>query len=214
MTSDAPTPARKVRRRAFSKLTRRLHLLFALFLTPWALMYALSTMAMQHREHLTGHHKRVEPDYAMVATEPLEPTLLPAEATKEQAAEIILQTLNLEGAHRVSGDLASGKLVITRDRPIHSLRITYLAGDGVVQIERQDFNLVYALEMLHRRRGFNAPYWANDLWGVMVDAVIVAILLWALTGLWMWWETKPTRLPGAACLFFGAALFAFFLAVL
>ncbi len=33
----------------FSKIIRRTHMYLALFLTPWMLMYALSTMAMNHR---------------------------------------------------------------------------------------------------------------------------------------------------------------------
>jgi hypothetical protein len=33
-----------------SKILRRTHMYLALFLTPWMLIYALSTMAMNHRE--------------------------------------------------------------------------------------------------------------------------------------------------------------------
>ena len=33
----------------FSKVIRRTHMYVALFLAPWVLMYALSTMVMNHR---------------------------------------------------------------------------------------------------------------------------------------------------------------------
>ena len=35
-----------------SKLLRRIHMYLALFLTPWVLMYGLSTMAMNHHQSL------------------------------------------------------------------------------------------------------------------------------------------------------------------
>jgi hypothetical protein len=68
--------------------------------------------------------------------------------------------------------------------------------------------------MLHRRRGFSEDYLANDLWAFIVDSVIVAIVLWAVTGLWMWLEMSRTRKLGSICLMGGSALFSFLLLVL
>ena len=185
---------------------RRVHLFLALFLTPWVLLYALSTMAMQHRQHLTGQEKRVAPPYDVVQEMPYTPGF-PAGTTSAQAAEAILKKVGLEGAHRVKGDWTKGKLVVERDRPVNSYRVTYLADPGKLTVERQQFKLIYFLEMLHRRRGFEQPFWFNDAWAVTVDLVIVAILLWALTGLYMWWETKPTRKAGVVCLVGSFAIF-------
>jgi hypothetical protein len=47
-----------------------------------------------------------------------------------------------------------------------------------------------------------------------VDLFIAAAVLWALSGLWMWWELKATRGLGLLSLAAGAALFAFFLVTL
>lgn len=44
-----------------------------------------------------------------------------------------------------------------------------------------------------------------------MDLVIVAMLFWVLSGLWMWWELKVTRRLGAIFIFGGIALFGFFL---
>jgi hypothetical protein len=81
-------------------------------------------------------------------------------------------------------------------------------------VERQRFGAAYVLEMLHRRRGFQQPFWANDLWGLIVDGVILSILLWAATGLWMWWEMVRTRRLGALFLGAGVAFFLLFLLLL
>ena len=42
-----------------------------------------------------------------------------------------------------------------------------------------------------------------------IDAVIVALVFWALSGLWMWWEMRATRLWGFAAALFGIGMFAF-----
>jgi hypothetical protein len=49
---------------------------------------------------------------------------------------------------------------------------------------------------------------------VTVDAVIVAMVFWALSGLWMWWELKVTRAFGAVAFLAGVGLFALYLVVL
>jgi len=51
----------------------------------------------------------------------------------------------------------------------------------------------------------------NDIWAVSVDIFIVAMLVWAGTGLWMWWEMSVTRKVGALCLLGSALVFTFFL---
>ena len=47
-----------------------------------------------------------------------------------------------------------------------------------------------------------------------MDVVIVAMVIWVLSGLWMWWEMKVTRALGAAAALGGAGLFAFYLLTL
>ena len=67
------------------------------------------------------------------------------------------------------------------------------------------------MNTLHRRRGYQHEYALDDAWALIVDLFIVAAVLWALSGLWMWWEMKATRRWGAVSLAIGVAVFAFFL---
>jgi hypothetical protein len=172
-------------------------------------MYALSTIVMQHREFFHGTKTRAQPDYKVVKEVNLPTALMNNNA--EAFAANILKQLDLEGAHRVRGSLTEGSLVIQRDRPIGSYRITWEAAGDKVTVEKQEFGLAFFLEMLHRRRGFNQPFWANDAWAVIVDFVILAILTWAFTGIWMWWRMKSTHKLGTLCMILGSAAFAFFI---
>jgi hypothetical protein len=54
-------------------------------------------------------------------------------------------------------------------------------------------------------------YGIDTGWAVSVDLVIVAMMFWVLSGLWMWWEMKVTRRLGALAALGGAGLFAFYL---
>jgi uncharacterized iron-regulated membrane protein len=49
---------------------------------------------------------------------------------------------------------------------------------------------------------------------VSVDLVIVAMVFWVLSGLWLWWEMKVTRGFGMLSLAGGIGLFVFYLAIL
>ena len=189
----------------FSKIVRRTHMYLALFLTPWVLMYALSTMAMNHRDLF-----RAPPQF-QTEREQSYAAAFPPDAKPRQVAEQILRDLRLEGAFGVQGPARDGRLTIVRQDPVTPRRILYTPGAGKLVIERMVFRTSAFLEHLHRRRGYQQPYALEDTWAFSVDLVIVAMVFWVLSGLWMWWEMRLTRLWGALFALFGVALFAFFL---
>lgn len=60
------------------------------------------------------------------------------------------------------------------------------------------------LTRLHLTRGFPAVFGARWVWAVAVDAMFVAMVFWALSGLFMWWQLKATRRWGTAVLLLSA----------
>ena len=189
-------------------MIRKIHLLLGMFLTPWVVMYALSTMVMQHRELVYGQKQRINPEFKLVSEEAYEASFKAGDDSKEVAKQI-LKDLDLDGAHSVRGNLEQGRLEINRNRPIGSYRITWEADKDTVKVEKQGFGLAFFLEILHRRSKFNQPYWMNDAWAVIVDLFIVAVLGWAFTGLWMWWGMKSTRTLGTIFMGLGILIFVF-----
>ncbi|MCZ6635698.1 MAG: hypothetical protein O7G87_20055, partial [bacterium] len=69
-------------------------------------------------------------------------------------------------------------------------------------------------ERMHRRRGYQHKYALEDTWAFSVDLVILAMVFWVGSGLWLWWELKVTRLWGTVCLGIGIGLFALFLSTI
>jgi hypothetical protein len=175
----------------------------ALFLTPWMLVYAISTIAMNHRMPRPT-------TYITERNETYPNTFEPGTPPREIARQI-LSDLNLEGAFGVQGPTPEGRLIINRQGMLSPRRITFTPADGRLAVERFELETSGFLNRFHRRRGYQQPYAADLAMAVSVDAVIVAMVFWALSGLWMWWEMRATRFWGVACAAAGSGIFIFFI---
>ena len=193
-----------------SKIVRRTHMYLALFLTPWVLMYALSTMAMNHRGLFRKYYGAGPAPFEVERVQAYTRIFLP-DATPAAVAEQILKDLGLEGTYTVRGSPSGGSLTVLRQDPVSPRRVTYTPATAKLLVEKEVFRTPALLERLHRRRGFQHKYFAQDFWASSVDLVIVAMIFWAGSGLWMWWELAETRRWGALSAACGFALFAFFL---
>ena len=185
-----------------SSVIRRTHMYLALFLSPWVLTYALSTIVMNHRYSTPSFEKEQEQSYEAA---------FPAGAQPRQMAGQILSDLRLEGAFNVQPPASDGRLTILRQDLLSPKRITYTPAERKLVVERQAFQAASFLGRFHRRRGYQQPYALDDTWAVTVDLFIAAMIFWVLSGLWMWWEMRVTRLWGGVFALAGAGLFAFFL---
>jgi hypothetical protein len=197
---------------AISSLVRRVHMFSGLFLAPWMLMYALSTLIMAHRELVSSWYASRQP--AMMTERELDYSRsFPANSSREQIAETILQDLGLSGTHRVSGGTDGNPLVIHRQHALTTRQITFDSSKNRILLRREQFRTSSFLERMHRRRGYNT-YPLENTWGFMVDVAVVTMVFWSLSGVWLWLELKPTRLWGALALTAGLALFGLFLALI
>jgi hypothetical protein len=65
---------------------------------------------------------------------------------------------------------------------------------------------------MHARGGFQQTGFLDDAWAVLVDLTCLGILIWILTGLYMWWKAVSIRRSGWIALISGFIFFAVFLA--
>jgi hypothetical protein len=73
-------------------------------------------------------------------------------------------------------------------------------------VATRELSLRSMLTALHGARGYpqeNGVRWA---WGLQVDAVAVLMMIWALTGLVMWWQQKRLRRIGGGVLLASAVV--------
>jgi len=203
-TSAAELPLSKI-----ARVVRRIHMFTGLFLAPWMLMYALSTLVMTHHRLVESFYDSKNP--AFVTERQLDYTRsFPTNMAREEIGRQILRDLDLNGTHDVHGGRNGQPLVINRQHALAPQRITFDSAKSKILIERQEFRAPTFLERMHRRRGYNT-YGLENTWGFTVDVAVVTMVFWSLSGIWLWWEIKPTRRWGALSLFGGLALFAVFL---
>jgi hypothetical protein len=164
---------------------------------------------MNHREALKAYYGGRPVEYRKVREQNYTCTF-PEGAGSRAVAQQILSDLDLDGTYSVRGRLDRGRITIHRQDPVVPRRITYTAKDSRLVIEEQVLRLPSFLEGLHRRRGYGRGPVLEDVWAFSVDLVILAMVFWALSGIWMWWEVRSTRRWGALCTSVGVLLFAFF----
>jgi len=172
-------------------------------------MYAVSTMAMNHRvllREITG----MEAPRFVPEREFSYDGGMPEPGNILALARGVLMAAGLDGAHGIGRPQPDGRVVIQRQDLITPRRLTYIPAERKVTVERMIYSTPQFLERFHRRRGFQHAYWLDNVWAVTVDLVIAALILWVLTGLWMWWELKVTRPLGALALAGGLAVFLWF----
>ncbi len=213
-TSDAPTvPTPGMPSSGILRLVRRVHMYLGLFLAPWMLMYAVSTLVMNHRELVQSLYPTKAP--SMLSERELDyRRSFPPEATPQAIAQQILQDIGLDGTHRVSGGKDGRPLVIDRQHAFAPRRITWDPNTRKLVIQREAFRSTTFLERMHRRRGYQQPYALEDTWAFSVDLAVTAMVFWSLSGLWLCWELQPTRFWGTVCGSLGLTLFVLFLVFL
>jgi hypothetical protein len=196
-----------------SRLVRRIHMFTGLFLAPWMIMYALSTLVMTHHESVNSFYASKTP--VMVKERDLDYSRsFPTNLTRDAIAQQILNDLGMDGAHSVSDGRNGRPLVIQRQHAMPQRRVTFDASKSKITIEREEFRTPTFLERMHRRRGYNQPYTLDDTWGFTVDVAVVAMAFWSLSGIWLAWELKTTRILGALSFVFGLGLFVIFAALI
>ncbi len=189
------------------RIMRWLHLYTGLFLVPWMVVYGISAFCLNHGQWFT-RQLNIEPprwevvrkvDFAPNGTFPHEPA--------EQAREI-LRRLQLEGAHRIQNNQKSGPMTILRICGTGHYRITWRRGMSQIIVEKQrPFSWYRLVHFLHFRAGYGQKYFAHIVWAVVVDVVALSILLWVISGVYVWWRMPRKRLLGSICVVGGSLLF-------
>ena len=183
-----------------------------LFLAPWMVMYALSSLVFTHRA-LFDARFRGTPRWAKESEQIYEKPF-PPDAEPKIMAEQILADLGLKGAFNAYQNREKKVLMINHFKFIKLKRITYDPADKKLLVERHRFRFSVFLLHLHLRRGYQHKCVLNDTWAFLVDVSIFAMFFWVFSGLWIWWRIKVTRRPGMICILGGIILFVFFVLVI
>lgn len=193
-------------------VNRRIHLYLAMFLLPWFFIYGVSSIAFSHGAYFAEIYKDGIPQWTERFDRPYDRPI-PEGADDRQIGAQIIKDVGLEGAY---GTYRPGKnrLNIYLFDFWSATRLTYFIDGKRLLAEDRRFRWDHFLTGLHARGGFQQDAFLNDAWGVLVDIVQIAILVWIVSGIYMWWLLPQTRLWGAAALGGGIVSFLIFLLAL
>ena len=120
----------------------------------------------------------------------------PENAEPRTISQQILSSVGLDGAHGVTRR-KDGAIVINRNDLLTPRRLTYSPADRA-PAHREDAPSPQRVPgTVPSPAGLCHRLPLDTVWAVSVDLVIVAMVFWVVSGLWMWWEMKATRRLGA-----------------
>lgn len=78
----------------------------------------------------------------------------------------------------------------------------YMNGNirSIVDQDRRTLSKKSLLEKLHLSKGYRPEFGTRVGWAILVDLMVVSMMFWGVSGLFMWWQVKRTRNWGIATL--------------
>jgi hypothetical protein len=190
-----------------SHFVRRAHLYMGLFLLPWVVMFGVSSIPLNHATSQTPV------TWTQVAEHRFKAPLPAPGANLRPLGRDMMNAAGVSGGYFVNR--ANPRQVnVNHPHFITPVRIIYYADRGTLTVEHRDFSPRQFLTGLHFRGGYDMGGFWDSVWALLVDVVSVGLILWILTGIYMWWNLPSTRAWGWLALGLGAVSFAVIIATL
>jgi hypothetical protein len=198
---------------------RELHLYVGMFISPFILVFAISTILFNHTWKPWGDKSDAKVQKTSASIEIPKDVKGGAEGI-EQAKQILRQV-------GVSGEInyirhlpGENRLVIPVMKPGQEITINVDLKSQTAEIKRRYTDIWDALFYLHKSPGahnanIRGNWFYTRLWGWLADTVVYLILFISISGIYMWAVIKAERkigliLLGAGCLSFILMIAAFF----
>ncbi len=196
----------------FNHFVRRLHLCLGLGLLPWFLMYGIGAFPFGHRAFFESKYQDGKPEWTVLFDRQYSVRLAEGDNLRQVAGRI-LQDAGQKGAYGIYRP-DNQRLFIYLFSFWSATQFTYFPEQQRLLAEVRRFRWDHTLTGMHGRGGFGQDSFLDDAWAVFVDIVCAGLLLWIVTGLYMWWQIRHTRFWGILALSAGVGSFLTFLAVL
>ncbi len=170
---------------------RRIHLFTGLFLLVFVLMYFVSGYLMIHEKWF----QRGEP----LKTTRNERLTYAGDLSTTDFAGYLEHTFGVRGKRQPPRRRPDGSWQFNYVRPGVNHEVVVSPSGQEVTITRSQFGAVGLAHGLHRLHGYGGG-WLYDLWAVVYDLASGAMILFALTGIFLWHQSTVIRWPGWLCL--------------
>ncbi len=202
------TPSHK----SFYVWTRDLHLYLGLFLSPFVLVFGISTLVL--------NHPALAPPVAGQALRQVKHVHVPPGLEKLDGTERLAALKSVMRQAGVSGEInfvryvpKENRMIVPVLKPGQETTVDLNLKTGRLEVERRSAGLREALVYLHKSPGpHNAALRGNwvytRLWAWLADTTVYAVLLMSVSGVYLWAVLKAERKIGLVLLGAGALSFA------
>lgn len=87
----------------------------------------------------------------------------------------------------------------TFTRPGYRAEIIFVEGEDSIKVNIKTGTFWSAMNDFHRLRGYAG--WIHKVWAVFYDLSCLALLVFAFTGVYLWWKLERKKLPGIIFIF-------------
>jgi hypothetical protein len=172
-------------------LIRRVHLFTGLLLLVFVLMYFASGYVMVHNEWFN------KPGPA--TTTRTETLNYSGESSDEVLSRYLQETFDLRGKRNPPNHRKDGSRQFNYTRPGTTFEAVVSPDGKQVAVTRKEFGFVGLANGMHRLHGYGGGR-IYDAWAFLYDLASAALILFALTGIILWYQSTSRRLPGLICL--------------
>lgn len=166
---------------------RRIHLFTALFLMTFVVMYFATGYTMVHEGLLDNPDPEKKTRAARLKYK--------GEKTPEAYALHLQEAFGLAGKRLPPQRLEDGRWKFEYFRPGRFYEAVVSAAGDSVRITESREHLRRTLTGFHRMHGYGGG-WLYDGWVVCYDLASASLILFALTGIYMWYKLTQRRLLG------------------
>ena len=170
---------------------RRTHLYLGMLLIPWVFIYAFSTFIFNHGSYFRTF--RGEPsDWVKKWEKEYEVDLPQGQQNLRKLGNEILQEHGISNM-RYGVRRTGQRLDINVQKFLTPERLVYLGEERKLVAETREFFWAEMFLRLHIRHGWAPQGFLQGLWSLAIDVVCFSILIWMITGIYLWWKIPSTR---------------------
>ena len=196
----------------FPHLNRRTHLYLGLFLTPWVIMYAVSSIPFAHNDYFEQQDKaRGLPLWTRTFEGSYDLGPIPGPGQLRPLGQRVVRDFHLEDASFGVYQPNPKQLNIYVHTFWKVTQFQYFIEEHRLIAENRRFRWDHFLTSMHARGGFEDERFLPVAWSVVIDLVCLAFVLWIASGIYMWWSLPALRQRGWIALVGGVSSFALFL---
>jgi len=186
---------------------RAVHLYTGLFLAPWMIVYAVSGFLLNHGPWIRTNFSIQPPEWTLIREIEFQPDPEFPSERKAQAVAL-LRLAKLEGPHHIPGPPNDQTLTVIRQSGLGNYRVVWQRNLDLIRVTRQQPpSWMRFTHYLHFRHGYQQAYVTTLIWGGVVDAVVLSMVFWVVSGIYLWARRSGRRRLGGFFLLGGTGLF-------